>query len=70
MCVEEEDEDSMASVSSTKANILLIEGSGTEEEDMYLPPSCRWACGKGGHQSACLQGFNSLQGQLSGQSHL
>ena len=36
MCVEEEDEDSMASVSSTKANILLIEGSGTEEKDVYF----------------------------------
>lgn len=70
MCVEEEDEDSMASVSSTKANILLIELSGSEEEDVYLPPSCRWASGKVGHHSACLQGFNSLQGQLSGQSHL
>ena len=70
MCVEEEDEDSMASVSSTKANILLIQGSGSEEEDVYLPPSCRWACGKGGYHSACLQRFTYLQGQLSGQSHL
>ena len=70
MCVEEEDEDSMASVSSTKANILLIEGSGTEEKDVYLPPSGRWACGKVGHHSACLQVFNSLQGQLGAQRHL
>ena len=70
MSEEDEEEDSMASVSSTKANILLIELSGSEEEDVYLPPSCRWACGKGGHQSACLQGFNSLQGQLGEQSHL
>ena len=70
MCVEEEDEDSMASVSSTKANILLIQRSGSEEEDVYLPPSCRWACGKGGYHSACLQGFTYLQGQLSGQSHI
>ena len=70
MCVEEADEDSTASVSSTKANILLIELSGSEEEDVYLPPSCKWASGKVGHHSACLQGFNSLQGQLSGQSHL
>ena len=70
MCVEEEDEDSMASVSSTKANILLIQRSGSEEEDVYLPPSGRWACGKVGHHSACLQGFTYLQGQLSGQSHI
>lgn len=56
------EEDSTASVSSAKANNLLIEWSGTEEGVVYLPPICRLACGKDGHQSDCLQGFDPFKG--------
>ena len=64
---EEEEEASLASVPSTKTNNLLMERSGTEEEELTL--TMEWKTGVGGRigiSFAGCKGFTPLNGDCEG----